>query len=49
MEIKLNMPTLNNALQMGINTELLKKLMKDKNLTPALMHDLTGVQEQTGS
>lgn len=41
------MPTINNALQMGINTELLKKIMKEKNLTPALMHDLTGVPEQT--
>ena len=41
------MPITKNALQMGLNHELLKKLMHDKNLTPAIMESRTGVPEQT--
>ena len=36
-----------NALQMGINHELLKKLMEDKNLTHAIIESRTGIPEQT--
>ena len=41
------MPITKNALQMGINHELLKKLMQDKNLTPAIIESRRGVPEQT--
>lgn len=41
------MPNPKNALQMGINHELLKKLMQDKNLTPAMMESRISVPEQT--
>jgi transcriptional regulator with XRE-family HTH domain len=41
------MPNTKNVLQMGINHELLKKLMQDKNLTPAEMEKRRGVPEQT--
>lgn len=41
------MPNTKNALQMGVNHELLKKLMQDKKLTPAEMEKRTGVPEQT--
>jgi transcriptional regulator with XRE-family HTH domain len=41
------MPNSKNALQMGINHELLKKLMQDKNLTPAVIEKRKGTPEQT--
>ena len=41
------MPNTNNALQMGINHELLKKLMQDKKLTPAELEKRKGISEQT--
>jgi transcriptional regulator with XRE-family HTH domain len=41
------MPNSKNALQMGINHELLKKLMQDKNLTPAVIEKRRGIPEQT--
>ena len=41
------MPNTKNVLQMGINNELLKKLMQDKKLTPAEMEKRRGVPEQT--
>ena len=41
------MPNTNNALQMGINHELLKKLMQDKKLTPAELEKRNGISEQT--
>ena len=41
------MPNTKNVLQMGVNHELLKKLMQDKKLTPAEMEKRTGVPEQT--
>ena len=41
------MPNSKNALQMGVNHELLKKLMQDKNLTPAVIESRTGIPEQT--
>lgn len=41
------MPNSKNALQMGVNHELLKKLMQDKNLTPAVVESRTGIPEQT--
>lgn len=41
------MPNTKNALQMGINHELLKKLMQDKNLTPADIEKRRGTPEQT--
>ena len=41
------MPNTNNALQMGINHELLKKLMQEKNLTPADIEKRRGTPEQT--
>ena len=41
------MPNSKNALQMGINHELLKKLMQDKKLTPADIEKRRGIPEQT--
>ena len=41
------MPLSNNALQTGINHELLKKTMEDKKLTPAIIDSKRGVPEQT--
>ncbi len=41
------MPFTKNTQQMGINHELLKKLMQEKNLTPAIIESRTGVPEQT--
>ncbi len=41
------MPLSNNALQMGINAELLRKRMKDLNLNPALIADRKNMSEQT--
>lgn len=41
------MPNSKNALQMGVNHDLLKKLMQDKNLTPAVIESRTGIPEQT--
>ena len=41
------MPTTKTSLQMGINHELLKQLMRDKNLTPADIEKRRGVPEQT--
>lgn len=41
------MPFTKNALQMGLNHDLLKTLMQEKNLTPADIEKRTGVPEQT--
>ena len=41
------MPNTKNALQMGINHELLKKRMQDKNLTPVIIESRRGIAEQT--
>lgn len=41
------MPNSKTSLQMGINHELLKQLMQDKKLTPAIIESRTGIPEQT--
>ena len=41
------MPNTKTSLQMGINHELLKQLMRDKNLTPADIEKRRGISEQT--
>lgn len=41
------MPFTKNTQQMGINHELLKDLMQDKKLTPAIMESRTKIPEQT--